>query len=326
MNSFSKRVAFTVLSLILPAVIACPVHAAGFEPSRNVEFAVHSTPGSAADIFIRVVADVIKTREFSSAKIVINNQVDGGGAVAQRRVSQLTGAAADHTLLTFNMGDVPAILQNTKMTVDDFRVVSILAQDNKFLYVTKSAPVKTFKDFVALLEKGEQVVLGGGKADDNVMFLLLKRALDKHDSLSYLQHGDTQKTAVSALGNHVWIAIGKPSACVPYIQSGDFIPIVTEGEKRMESPFADVPTFKELGYDNIDFIQSRSIVASRNMSDDAYAYWMDVFKKVAESPEFKKNYIEKYQSLPVYIAGKDAQKYFEQAQKDCIDANVVVKK
>jgi tripartite-type tricarboxylate transporter receptor subunit TctC len=53
---------------------------------------------------------------------------------------------------------------------------------------------------------------------------------------------------------------------------------------------------------------------------------MDVFKKVAESPEFKKNYIEKYQSLPVYIAGKDAQKYFEQAQKDCIDANVVVKK
>lgn len=299
---------------------------AAFAPSRNVEYLVHSSPGSALDIFSRTVADIIRSNKFSDATLVINNQTDGGGAVAQRRVTQMTGATADHALLGFNMGDVPAILQNTQMTIDDFRVIAILAQDNKFLYVTKTAPFKTFQGFVDMLDKGERVVLGGGKADDNVMFLLLKRAIDKNDNLSYLQNGDTQKTAVAALGDHVYIAIGKPGVCVPYIQSGDFFPIVTEGSKRMGPPFADIPTFKELGYDNIDFIQSRAVIGSKNMSDEAYAYWQEVFRKVAESDDFKENYVKKYQAQPVYIAGDEAQKYFQQAQRDVIDAGIVERK
>lgn len=319
--------------ILLSAVVAValvaalvPARAAEFKPSRNVEYICHSSPSSALDIFTRTVAEIIRSRKFSDATIVVNNQTDGGGAVAQRRVSQLTGQMADHTLLGFNMGDVPAVLQNTDMTVDDFRVIAVLAQDNKFLYVTKSAPFKTFQGLIDALDKGERVILGGGKADDNVMFLLLKRAIDKNDNLSYLQNGDTQKTAIAALGDHVYIAIGKPGVCVPYIESGDFFPIVSEGVKRMGAPFADTPTFKELGYDNIDFIQSRAVFGSKNMSDEAYAYWQDVFRQVAESPDFQKNYIEKYQSQPVYIAGEEAQKYFKQAQENVYDADIVPRK
>ncbi|MCC8191312.1 MAG: hypothetical protein LIP77_11890 [Planctomycetes bacterium] len=307
---------------ILPGTVA---RGGDFEPSRNVEYVVHSSPGSALDVFSRTVADIIRSNGLAKATIVINNQTDGGGAVAQRRVSQLTGAVADHTLLGFNMGDVPAILQNTDMTIDDFRIIAILAQDNKFLYITRSAPFDSFQGLVDTLERGERVVLGGGKADDNVMFLLLKKAIDKNDNLAYLQNGDTQKTAVAALGDHVAIAIGKPGVCLPYIDSGEFIPIVTEGKQRMAGPFADVPTFTELGYDTIDFIQSRAIIASKHMSDEAYAYWQDVFCQVAESQDFTVKYLEKYQSQPAFIAGDDAQRYFQQAQRDVLEAGIVVR-
>jgi putative tricarboxylic transport membrane protein len=321
-----KSLLFAATAAAVLLATATPTQAAEFKPSRNVEYISHSSPGSALDIFTRTVAEIIRSRKFSDATIMINNQTDGGGAVAQRRVSQMTGALADHALLGFNLGDVPAILQNTNMTVDDFRVIAVLAQDNKFLYVTKTAPFKTFQGLIEALDKGERVVLGGGKADDNVMFLLLKRAIDKNDNLSYLQNGDTQKTAIAALGGHVYIAIGKPGVGVPYIQSGDFFPIVTEGSKRMGPPFADTPTFKELGFDSVDFIQSRAVFGSRNMSDAAYAYWQDVFRKVAESPDFQKNYIEKYQSQSVFIAGEEAQKYFRQAQENVYDADIVPRK
>ena len=319
-----KSLLFAAAATLL--AVTSPAQAAEFKPSRNVEYLCHSSPGSALDIFTRTVSEIIRSQKFSDANIMINNQTDGGGAVAQRRVSQMSGQLANHTLLGFNMGDVPAILQNTSMTVDDFRVIAVLAQDNKFLYVTKSAPFKTFQGLVDTLDKGERVVLGGGKADDNVMFLLLKRAIDKNDNLSYLQNGDTQQTAISALGGHVYIGIGKPGVGVSYINSGDFFPIATEGSERMGAPFTNVPTFKELGFDNIDFIQSRAVFGSKNMSDAAYAYWQEVFRQVAESPEFQKNYIEKYQAQPVFIAGEEAQKYFRQAQENVYDANIVPRK
>ena len=50
--------------------------------------------------------------------------------------------------------------------------------------------------------------------------------------------------------------------------------------------FADTPTFKELGEDYSYFMQ-RSVVGTPGMSDEAAAYYRDLFAKLYETEEWQ---------------------------------------
>jgi len=316
-----------VAAIIIASVMANGAQEAAssgaeFKPSKSISWYCSSKPGSAADRFTRKVQGVIdETGALDKATIVVENVTDGSGAVNWKRMQSLSQSDADHTLLTLNLGDVTTMLDNTQFRVKDFKVVATMAQDKKFLYVSKSAPFNDFDGFVEYL-KNNDVILGGGKADDNVMFNFLKQKVDKNDHLSYLQTGDTAGTLQAVLGNQVYLGIGKLGTLKDYLASGELKAIVTEGTSRMSGVLSEVPTFAEKGYEGMDFIQTRCVVAAKNISDSAYKYYCDAFKKVATSQEFLDAYVNVYQASALDLVGADAQAYLEAAEKNVIDAGI----
>jgi putative tricarboxylic transport membrane protein len=289
-------------------------------PTQNVIWVCTSTAGGNSDIFTRTMAEIVKTNNFAEKTIVVENRTDGGGTVGQRTVSQLKGIDADHTLLTFTTGDMPSILENTPLKIEDFKCIATLLRDKHIIYVTKNSKFKTFNDFVNALAKGEKIVIGGSKADDIMFYNLLKKTVDKNNNLSYLQYTATNEVAVAALGGHIEIAIGKPAVCTPYIENGDFFPVAIEGDSRSAAPYQDTPTLKELGYDAISFIQYRSIVGPKAMSDEAVAYWEEVFKKVSQSDDIMNNYVKKYLSELSFMDSTDTSTYYATAQKNTLES------
>src|SRR5690554_3154937 len=79
-----------------------------FVPTRNIEWYVTSSPGGGSDIFTRVIMDIaVAENLLNKQNVVVQYKTDGGGEVGRLHVSQIrAGVQADHSLLTFNSGDL----------------------------------------------------------------------------------------------------------------------------------------------------------------------------------------------------------------------------
>lgn len=291
------------------------VQAGEFKPANRVTLLITTKPGSNHDIFSRTLGEAIKQLKPPFTLMMVNKD-DGGGAVGNRNVANLRpGSEADNTLLPFNIGDVPTTVDTTNLTMDDFRQLAGVVSEKHIFYTRSDSRFKTFQDFVDALAK-EPLVLAGGRGDDIMFFHSVKNGVDKNDNLSSLQTGGTNDTAVQVLGGHVEVGMGKQAILTPFIENGDFRPLAVEGDVRLDPPYQDVPTFTELGYPQIEFIQTRGIFGSKNMSDEAAAYWSSLILEAGKSEYFKKNYIDKFKASANLMDSEKATAAYHKAQED----------
>lgn len=64
--------------------------------------------------------------------------------------------------------------------------------------------------------------------------------------------------------------------------------LVITGPKRMWGPFADVPTWKEVG---VDMTASgwRGVLGPKDLPRAQIAYWEDVLRRLIQTPEWKQD-------------------------------------
>lgn len=89
------------------------------------------------------------------------------------------------------------------------------------------------------------------------------------------------------MGNHVQVVSGDLSEMVPYL-SGDKIRVLAVfSENRLPGQLAGIPTAKEQGYDLVWPI-IRGFYVGPKVSDADYQWWVETFKKLQQTDEFKK--------------------------------------
>jgi putative tricarboxylic transport membrane protein len=72
----------------------------------------------------------------------------------------------------------------------------------------------------------------------------------------------------------------------------------------------DTPTFEELGYD-IVHTQLRGIIMPPGVPDETVRYWEGILKTVAESPEWKAEYIDRFNEVPLFMDNVEFGKQME---------------
>ena len=107
-----------------------------WEPKKNVQFFVASSPGGGSDMYTRAIADVMSKQDLVEKTIIVSNETDGGGAVIRNKVAH---AKDDHQILAFVSGAIRKMLMNTDLTMDDFTPWVILAADKQLLYVWENS-------------------------------------------------------------------------------------------------------------------------------------------------------------------------------------------
>ncbi len=103
--------------------------------------------------------------------------------------------------------------------------------------------------------------------------------------MTYVPFPGGGTVAKNLVGKHVDSTVNNPAEQIEFWRAGDSKPIVQFTEERMEL-FPDVPTAKELGVDIVYFMQ-RSINGPPGMSEEAQAYYIDLFSQVFESEEWQ---------------------------------------
>jgi putative tricarboxylic transport membrane protein len=99
--------------------------------------------------------------------------------------------------------------------------------------------------------------------------------------------GDVAKQLV---GGHIDSTVNNPIEQVSFWQAGNTRALCVFGAERMqaesEAKWAEVPTCKEAGLD-VEYQMLRGIFTSPGVSQEAVDYYVALFQKVRETPEWK---------------------------------------
>lgn len=315
------RKGFALIASLLAIAVAAPVFAqATFTPSQNIEWIVTSSPGGGSDIYTRVIGDIMTKMNLINGKtILVNNKTDGGGEVGRLTVSRVAaGRQADHTLLTFNSGDLMPMVANTANRIENFTPIALMAVDKQLLYIGQQSKYKTFADVIAAVKAGQDVVIAGSKGDDVATYKMLIKELGFTETqLAFITNNATSDAITSILGGHVDLVLSKPAAADQYVLAGKLTPILALSNVRFTGNLASAPTLSEVGpYKNVEYPVWRGVVGPKGMSQAAAKYWSGVFKAVSDSDAWKAGYIEKYKLQPFYMDYEQAKDYMTTYQND----------
>ncbi len=304
------RLAALSAALCAGAALHTTALAADWEPRKPVEFVIMAGPGGGADKMARLMQSVIEKNDLAAKPFVPVNKAGGSGAEALVHLNKKKGD--DHiVMVTLNSFYTTPIRQPALgVDIGTFTPIGRMAEDTFVLWVNEAAGITTLDQFTeAAKTAGRDWVMGGtGRAQEDE---LLTRWLNKTFALdmSYVPFKGGGDVAKQLAGQHINSSVNNPSEALGFYEAGTAVPIAAFTPERL-GQFPDTPTFTELGHEYSYFMQ-RSVVGPPGMSDEAAAYYRDLFAKVYETPEWQ-DYMKSKSLRGDFITGDELAAYWEE--------------
>ncbi|MCP5150995.1 MAG: tripartite tricarboxylate transporter substrate binding protein [Ectothiorhodospiraceae bacterium] len=285
---------------------SCPQ--SSWEPKKPVDFVIMAGQGGGADKMARLMQVIIEKHNFSPKPFVPVNKAGGSGAEALVYMKGKQGD--DHTVMVTLNSFYTTPLRQKGLGVDitTFSPIARMAEDTFVLWVHKDSGIKSVEDFVAAAKaKGNDWIMAGtGKAqEDQLLTDFLNRTYGLN--MKYVPFKGGGAVAKQLAGKHADSTVNNPSEALGFYQNGDVVPIAAFTPQRLEM-FKEAPTMRELGKEMVYYMQ-RSVVGAPKMSDDAQAFYCNVFKKVYASEEWQA-YMKKQSLAGEFLTGKPLSDYW----------------
>ena len=292
--------------------------AAIIAPTKPVEFIISTAPGGGSDIYARKMQSIIDSLKLSSQPVTPVNKEGGSGAVAFQYVFDKKGDPSE-IMITLNSFFTTLIVQKLPYKATDFTPIANLALDPFYLWVNEDSPWKNAQDFVAAAKADSLVVTGtGSKQEDEALFDRIQvTASTKPFKFVPSASGSTVAAAVAGHQGGVVASVNNPSEGKGLYTGSPrkMRPLCTfEPASPSAGAFKDLPTCKSQGLAIDDYYIVRSIMAPPGLSAGQQAFWVDVFKKVYDSDDWKK-FMADNELKPDFRSGADFQKLIADYQK-----------
>jgi len=283
----------------------------GAFPEKPITIVVHSKPGSGIDVSARKLAQLAKNH--TDVPILVENRSGGSGMVAMREV--LSRKADGYTVMAVTKSFIStALLTNSEVSMDDFTFFACMVVDPEALITNKNAEITTFEQILAdaKAKDGHQKWVGpfvGGL--DHLMAIKTWETLKI--SADWIPYDSGSDAIVAIMGKHGVVYVGNPRDTKG---RPDLMMAAIAAPERLE-PYPDVPTFKELGYLQLeDEVLWRGFAVKGGMNPEALAYLEDLFFKLSQEPEW----IEFVESTGANAVFKGTQEYTKIVKNDKVQA------
>lgn len=260
--------------------------AQAWEPTKPIDFVIMAGPGGGADQIARFIQSVVEKNGMSPRPLVPNNK--GGGSGAEALIALKGASDPDHTILVTLNSFFTTPLRQPNLGVDimTFTPIQMMGVDPFVLWVHKDSGITTFEDWVEKVkaEGGNYIMGGTGKGqEDSIVIAWLEKNYDI--KVKYIPYKGGGAVAKDLAGKQVGATVNNPAEARGFYQSGDVVPLIAFSDERLPN-LPDVRTVKELGKD-FSYYNQRAVVGAPGMSDDAAAFYRDLFGKVYASAEWQ---------------------------------------
>lgn len=317
-----SSVTWLAAGLLAVTFLVTATTAVAWEPKRPVEFVVPAGTGGGADIMSRLIVPLIEKYKLSPQPFFVVNRPGGAGGEGFMHIKGKKGDPHFITLTLDNLFATPAAT-GIPFGWKDLTPVARLALDWFNLWVHVDTPYKTAPEYLkAVKEKpGVFKMAGTGTAqEDQILTVMLEQMLGlKFIYVPFKGGGDV---AVSLVGKHVDSTVNNPSEQVSHWKAGRTRPLCTFDTERIPFPgWRDIPTCKEQGVD-ISYLMFRGILLPPAVPKEAVDWYVALFKKVVDTPEWKK-YIADNALKEAFLTGPELVKWLE--EKDALTQDLMKK-
>lgn len=302
----------SAVSAVLLALASASAMAQDAFPNHTLSMIVPFPPGGVADITARPTAAILE--KYLKQPVAVVNRPGAGGAVGNAAVANAKPDGYTMGMVLSSISVIPAAdeLFNRKpaYSLDQFTPIALISADPTILVVHPSLPVKTLKELMALAKSkpGQMSYSSSGVYGalhmPMEMFLYATKLKMRHVPTT---GGGPAITAV--LGGHVEMTAGGPAAISGHVKAAKLRPIVSWGAVRHPA-YPDVPTFKELGYKDIEYFIWAGLVGPKGMPEAVLKTLRDAARRTAEDQEFK-NAMAKVNSPVQYMDAPEFRKYWD---------------
>ncbi|MEQ1649504.1 MAG: tripartite tricarboxylate transporter substrate-binding protein [Hyphomicrobiaceae bacterium] len=313
---------------IAAAVAASTATAASaWEPTKPVQFIVPAGTGGGADQMARFLQGVIAKNNLMKQPLVVVNKGGGAGAEGFLEVKGAKGDAHSLVITLSNLFTTP-LATGIPVSYKDMTPVAMLALDQFVLWVNTESEYKTAADFVKAVKTGEnrKFKMGGtgSKQEDQIITVAIERATTPN-KMTYVPYQGGGAVAVQLVGKHVDSTVNNPIEAVSHWKAGkvralcifDKARSIYKTKVTADQAWSDIPTCKESGLD-VEYQMLRGIFMAPGVTPDQTAFYVDLFKKVAATPEWKQ-FMEDGAFNQTMMTGDDFVKWVDAANKTHYD-------
>ena len=300
-----------VVVLIAAAIAAVPQAAFAWEPTKTVEFIVPAGTGGGADQMARFIQGIIAKHKLMKEPMVVINKAGGAGAEGFLDVKEARGDAHKLIITLSNLFTTP-LATRTPFNWRDLTPVQMMALDNFVLWVNADTPYKTPKEYIdAVKAGGGRFKMGGtgSKQEDQIITVAIEKQTGA--KFTYISYRGGGEVAVQLVGKHIDSSVNNPIEAVAQWRAGTLRPLCVFDDKRMPykakvtktMSWYDIPACKEAGL-NVEYLMLRGIFMAGGVTPDQVQYYVDLLKKVRETPEWR-DFLEQGAFNQTTLNGKD---------------------
>ena len=319
-----KRGIVGALTLVV-GLVGAPVWAA-WAPTKAVEFIVPAGAGGGADQMARFVQGIVVKNNLMKQPMVVVNKSGGAGAEGFLDIKSAKGDPHKIVITLSNLFTTP-LATGVPFNWKDLTPVAMLALDQFVLWVNSETPYKTAKEYVdaAKAAGSGKFKMGGtgSKQEDQIITVAIEKVTGaKFTYIPYKGGGDV---AVQLVGKHVDSSVNNPIEAIAQWRGGTLRPLCVFDAQRMPykakvtetMSWNDIPTCKDGGL-AIEYLMLRGIFMAPGVTPDQVAFYVDLFKKVRETPEWK-DFMEKGAFNQEFMSGPAYVKWVDAAEKTHVD-------
>jgi tripartite-type tricarboxylate transporter receptor subunit TctC len=194
-----------------------------------------------------------------------------------------------------------------------------MALDPFFLWVNDDSPWKTAQDFIDAAKKDSLTVAGtGSKQEDEALFRRIEDTM-KTKPFTYIvqQAGSNVAAALAGHQGGVVATVNNPSEGISLFSASPkkIRPLCAFTKTSpTKGVYNGLATCSSQGLAIDDYYIMRAVVGPPELTPQQQAFWVDVFKKVSESTEWKAK-IDEFFLTPDFRTGLEFRQFLLQYQQ-----------
>ena len=250
--------------------------------------------GGGADQMARFIQGMVAKHRLMKVPMVVVNKGGGAGAEGFLDLKESKGDAHKLIITLSNLFTTP-LATHTPFNWRDLTPLEMEALDEFVLWVHADTPYKTAKEYIDAVKKAPGKFKMGGtgsKQEDQIITASIEQLTGA--KFTYISYRGGGEVAVQLVGKHVDSTVNNPIEAVAQWRADKLRALCVFDGKRMPykqkvtktQAWGDIPTCRESGL-NVEYLMLRGLFMSGGVTPDQVQYYLDLLKKVRETPDWK---------------------------------------
>lgn len=312
-QAFAGAAVASALAASAPAVAA-------WTPTKPVQFVVPAGTGGGADQMARFIQGVSTKHHLMKEPMIVVNMSGGAGAQGFLDVKGDKGDPEKIVITLSNLFTTP-LATGVPFNWKDLTPVAMMALDEFVLWVNADTPYKTAKEYIDAVKASPGKFKMGGtgsKQEDQIVTAEIEQSTGA--KFIYIPFKGGGEVAVQLVGKHIDSSVNNPIEAVAQWRAGKLRPLCVFDSQRMPykdkvtatMSWYDIPTCKESGLP-VEYTMLRGIFMPAGVSQDQVSFYIDLLKKVRETPDWKA-FAEQAAFNQSFLTGAEYVKWLEGAE------------